>query len=346
MKKHVVLAAISITLLCLLVIALRWSSGHTSTLQVSEAPPQAAVSGIPSNQSEAPSAEPEKGSTRTEPNTVKTNQGSELEQHARESIEAGNVPVAFYGIVEDQDSNVLQNVEVHVAVMREYVGTALMVGTRTTELQRRTDSNGRFEVSGLRGKYVSVPVLEKEGYEQDLPGQAYGSYGAQSGSFTDPVVLRMWSTNVHQPLVTGEKSFVITPDSRRYAIDLLKGTIAEGKEGDLVAWIKRPEGVTWGQKYDWACEVAVPGGGLLESEGQAMFTAPEAGYTNSFAYQEEAGISGWGVATAEKRFYVRLRSGQMYGRITIQLYADYHGKQTAMIELSYAVNPSGSRLLR
>ena len=41
-----------------------------------------------------------------------------------------------------------------------------------------------------------------------------------------------------------------------------------------------------------------------------------------------------------------LRNRQMYGRIFISLYADFHGKQPAMIRLSYAVNPSGSRLLR
>jgi hypothetical protein len=174
----------------------------------------------------------------------------------------------------------------------------------------------------------------------------YGEYGAQSSSFDHPVVLKMWSTNLHEPLITGDKSFVIIPDGRHYAIDLIKGAIAEGEEGDLVAWIKRPESVRWGQRYDWSCELVTPGGGLLGDSHYAMFTAPEAGYTNVFAYQEAATVNGWGPGTGAKRFYLRLRNGQMYGRLTVELYADFHGKEPGMIELQYAINPSGSRLLR
>jgi len=70
----------------------------------------------------------------------------------------------------------------------------------------------------------------------------------------------------------------------------------------------------------------------------------EAGYTNVFACQEQANPLRWSGATGDKRFYVKLRNGQMYGRIVINLYADFHGKP--MIRISYAVNPSGSRILR
>ena len=90
----------------------------------------------------------------------------------------------------------------------------------------------------------------------------------------------------------------------------------------------------------------MPGGGLAGSDQYGMFRAPEGGYTNVFEFQERANVDGWGGSTGDKRFYVQLHNGQMYGRIVVQLYADYHGKQPGMIRLSYAVNPSGSRLLR
>jgi len=35
----------------------------------------------------------------------------------------------------------------------------------------------------------------------------------------------MWSTNVHEQLITGGKSFHIEPDGRPYVIDLAKGTL-------------------------------------------------------------------------------------------------------------------------
>lgn len=75
-----------------------------------------------------------------------------------------------------------------------------------------------------------------------------------------------------------------------------------------------------------------------------MFTASEAGYTNAFAH--EAGTIERGHVTGDKRFYIRLRKGQIYGRITIELFAYYNAQTPGLIRLVYAVNPSGSRLLR
>jgi len=260
--------------------------------------------------------------------------------------ETQNVPVAFHGLVVDQDTNALANVTVDLEVTELHYGTFPEVTGKTTPLQRQTGADGHFEVTGLKGHSVTIKRFTKEGYEPELFQKNYGEYGPQSTSFDNPVVLRMWSTNLHEPLITGEKSFVIIPDGRHYGIDLIKGTMAEGDEGDLVAWVKRPDPVRRGQRYDWSCELMVPAGGLREESDLVMSTAPESGYTNMFGFQEAAGINGWGGATGDERFYVRLRNGQMYGRIIINLYADYHGRKPGMIRLSYAVNPSGSRLLR
>jgi hypothetical protein len=77
-----------------------------------------------------------------------------------------------------------------------------------------------------------------------------------------------------------------------------------------------------------------------------MFLAPTEGYTNRFAYTQIAGASGWGDTTGDMSFYVTLRDGQMYGRMSIELCANFHGKAPGMVRFSYAINPSGSRVLR
>jgi hypothetical protein len=261
--------------------------------------------------------------------------------------ETANTPVAFYGQVLDQDTNPLQNVHVGVMVSEEYMLPTIQTTGSTTYVERRTGADGRFGVTGLKGHRISITELAKDGYEPELGvSDMYGTYGAQSGSISDPVVFRMWATNIHEPLIVGEKSFVIIPDGRHYGIDLVKGTIAEGDEGDLVAWVKRPEDVAQGLRYDWSCEVKVPDGGLSESQSQAMFTAPEVGYTNAFTHQEKTDANGWSLGSQEKRFYALLRNGQMYGRVVIGLYPGSHLAKSGVIRLSYAVNPSGSRLLR
>jgi hypothetical protein len=260
--------------------------------------------------------------------------------------EGHNISVAFYGQVVDQNSNGVPNATVDLHVQEEHIQPFPEPPTGTNMfLQRQTGADGRFEVSGLIGHSVIIDGYAKEGYEPDFIKNCYGEYAAQSGSFTEPILFRLWSTNFHQALISGDKSFHVVPDGRHYAIDLLKGTIAEGDEGDLVAWFKRPEPVTWGQSYDWSCELAVRAGGLSESESWPMSIAPEAGYTNVFACQGNANAHRQGVGFGGKRFYVKLHDGQMFGRIVISLRSRYLGDKPAEIGLSYAVNPSGSRLL-
>jgi|SRR5208337_446432 len=167
--------------------------------------------------------------------------------------EAQNVPVYFYGLVVDQDTNPVQNVTVYLDVIERYVDQTTATTEKATRLQKQTGADGRFEVSGLSANYVRVQGFTKDGYEREIRQKQYGDYGAQSTSFDHPAVFNLWSTNHHEQLVTGNKSFVVIPDGRHYAIDLLKGTIAEGDDGDLVAWIKRPESARRGQRYDWSC---------------------------------------------------------------------------------------------
>jgi hypothetical protein len=159
----------------------------------------------------------------------------------------------------------------------------------------------------------------------------------------------MWNTNIHEQLITGEKKFQIVPDGRPYVIDLTKGTVAESGNGDLKVWVKRPQQITYGKRYDWSCEVDASNSGELLRETNAtesMYQAPAEGYTNSFAYEEPATANGWGDTTGAQRFYVRLRDGQEYGRISIELEAYYNDHIPGLVRLSYAINPSGSRILR
>src|SRR5207248_2649725 len=94
---------------------------------------------------------------------------------------------------------------------------------KTTHLQPKTEADGRFEVSGLSGHYLTVRGFTKDGYEPESLRPHYGEYGSQGGSVDEPIVFTMWNTNLHEPLITGDKSFVVIPDGRHYAIDLTRG---------------------------------------------------------------------------------------------------------------------------
>ncbi len=285
---------------------------------------------------------------------------AETPEQAKQEIESANGPIEFYGKVIDQNSNALSGVRVKLGVRHSVylIPNSLEAIKYATlsqeELQKTlnpttvviTDNNGRFQWtdSNVTGDIMGVGSLTKDGYESE-PGQY--SCGAGSGNFDNPVIFKMWSTNIHEKLITGERKFKIAPDGRPYFINLMDGTISESGTGDLKVWVKRPEPIT-SRRYDWSCGVeAINGEILLEDDkNAAMYEAPASGYTNSFSYEEGAVANGWGDTTGEQRFYVRLNNGQEYGRISIELEAYYNSQIPGMIRLSYAINPSGSRVLR
>ena len=262
----------------------------------------------------------------------------------KEFVEGKNAPVDFYGQVIDQDSNALSGVDIKVSIRHWTVPDPLVpeIGSKDIQLEQNSDANGRFEIHGETGDGVGVG-LTKDGYEAE-PGQR--SFGPVGGSFDQPVVFKMWSTNIHEKLITGEKSFHIVPDGRPYFINLTDDTITESGEGDLKVWVQYTNQVVHGQLYDWSSGIEVINGGLLEEPfGSVMYSAPADGYVPSFRLQQQikGGQSG---EIGDRCFYLALKNGQEYGRMNINLYAPYGYISPGLIHISYAINPSGSRILR
>lgn len=266
----------------------------------------------------------------------------------QEYNEQHNAPIEFYGQVIDQDSNALSGVKINVSIQQASAVVSptndVVINGNVVRSEKETGADGRFEITGEQGDGVGIDAIQKDGYETEPNMQR--NFGASSGSYDNPVVFKMWSTNIHEQLLTGEKKFVIVPDGRPYVIDLAKGTIAESGAGDLKIWVKRPDPIT-AKRCDWSCEVDAVSGGLLQEtdSSSSMYSAPADGYVPSFQFEQKVG-SGWGDTTGPQRFYVRLNNGQEYGRITIELYAYYNNQTPGLIRLQYAINPSSSRILR
>lgn len=260
------------------------------------------------------------------------------EEKLRAEIEAKNVPLEFYGRVIDQDSNPLSGVKINARVRHWSPGSFGSI-----RVDKETDTDGRFDINGVTGDGFSIESISKEGYEPE-PGQS--NFGPMEGSLSGPVIFKMWSTNIHEQLITGGTKLQIIPDGRPYVIDLTKGTIAESGSGDLKVWIKYENQVVRGQVYDWSCEIDAINGGLLEQPlGTAMYVASAEGYVPTFQFQQQI-KGGQRGSIGARQFYVKLNDGQKYARITIELYAPFNDEIPGLIRLSYAINPSGSRILR
>ena len=264
----------------------------------------------------------------------------------QQHIESKNSPIDFFGQVIDQDGNTLSDVHVKVAVRHWYVPVPDVMDEegKTIRLETASDAGGRFEISGATGDAFDLESITKAGYEVEPTKR---SFGPSEGSFANPVIFKMWNTNIHEQLITGQKTFKIVPDGRPYFINLTTGTINESGEGDLRVWIQYTNQVVHGQLYDCSSEVDVVNGGLLEEDdlNASMYSAPTNGYTSSFQIQQQIKGGQYGL-TGEKRFYVMLENGEEYGRIRINLFAPYTDQIPGLIRLSYVINPGGSRILR
>jgi hypothetical protein len=282
------------------------------------------------------------GSSST--NQAPTVNDREKTNEIRQYMESQNKPIEFYGQVVDQDQNPLAGVSVkgealHVKVI---IPTAWGDEDEIIPISKETDSAGRFEIEGISGRAVELESIQKSGYEAEPIKRAWKT---SEGFFENPVIFKMWSTNIHEHLITGEKKFQITPDGRPYFIDLTKGTIAESGIGDLKVWIQYTNQSVHGEYSDWSSEIDVINGGLQKSDSYSMFSAPSEGYVPSFVWKNQIKGGQYG-SSGERRFYVMLKNGREYGRISIELFAPYTDEIPGLIRLSYVINPSGSRILR
>jgi hypothetical protein len=272
------------------------------------------------------------------------NTQSKYVERVQQALEAKNAPIEFYGMVIDQNSNALSGVKINTYI-RHWVLTANAM-SRPIRLEKETDTDGRFEINGATGDALDFESIQKEGYEIEPAKMGFGS---SAGSFENPIIFKMWSNDVKEPLVTGSKFFKVIPNGQNYMIDLIKGTAVDSlsSEGDLAVWIKRSE-IKVGRKYDWSFNVEANGGGLFEDSNQydAMYLAPENGYTNTFNGGSFTTNQNWGEALAGKRFFIKTRNGQVYGRIEIEVYPSYGHTGESRFWIKYAVNPAGSRILR
>jgi hypothetical protein len=157
----------------------------------------------------------------------------------------------------------------------------------------------------------------------------------------------LWQTNVHEALIVGERSFPITPGGQPCLIDLNKGAIAESGNGDLSVSVHYEAYPVRGQTYDWSSEIDSVNGGLLEESNNfsAMYVAPTNGYTQQFRFDQQI-KGGQRGSMGARRFYVTLRNGKEYGRVTIGVFAPYNGQVPGLIRVEYVINPTGSPVLR
>ena len=265
---------------------------------------------------------------------------AEMKERVRGAFEAQNQPFDFYGKVVDQDGNALAGVHFSGHV-RHWDG--VLGRDREILIGNETATDGRFNIHDVTGDAFSLDTVQKDGYELEPCQRTLSPVG---GSVSDPVLFKMWRKDVKEPLISGVKSFDIVPDGRRYSVDLTTGSVSESGGGDIRVWVNYTTQIVLGEEHDWSGGIEAVNGGLLEETNTytAMYVASDGDYTHEFHIDQRI-KGGQHGSIGTRRFYVKLKSGQQYGRVQVDLWSPY-GDSPGLARIEYAINPTGSRVLK
>lgn len=281
-------------------------------------------------------------------NTVGSLEPSQIDR-LREIAVMANKPIEFYGRVVDQNDAPIPGVKItlQIRAMKE-AGFGVMADLFEDTVVT-SDTSGRFSLVDSKGSVLTVKALEKPGYDpsKKSTNRSFRYWDNENARYKpdagEPEIFRMWKKGTPEPLLRGSKFYGIVPDGRSYTIDLLRHIKIEGEAaGDFRVSIQRPSEVQAGDKYDWNCIVDAIDGGLIVSDAEQMYLAPENGYQQQYRIEMAVSDPDW-EEKAKRQLYLRSRGGEVYARLEVEVYANYQDK--AVFSVEYYANPNGSRNL-
>ncbi len=258
-----------------------------------------------------------------------------------------NRSISFYGRILDQNNQPIANIQIdgHYSFFN-----VVMPGPwpEQKELEFTSDVDGRFQFEGEKGLSLQLQLQPKEGYEFKSQGFLLVPFqvGAPVISTPDkPYIFHAFKKGETEPLIVGTMSmYDLKPDGRWYTVDLINKRKNEGAaNGEFKILIQRAPGVMGHTDLDWSTQIESVNSDVVESNDEFMYDAPESGYVPSWSYVQFAGQPKYKREVSPK-FYLKARDGSLYGRIEMNIMADYR-EGSAAVRVYYWLNPRGLRNL-
>lgn len=345
---------ISLVLICLMIaglvviywLRLRAPAATSSAFSKLETSPDPQLSGAAKPLVARPGAGSRPAGTRT-PQEERREAINSWEQAREREIE-------FWGKVVDQYNEPVGDVEVTATTTSHRIPPAGFKPQLVGTYEARSDASGIFFIKAPAGRGFTIERMAKPGYllPPDLQKRRGSLFWynydqldpkAFNPAAGEPVVFHLWKLGQPEQLVGGEIFYGVVPDGTINTIDLLTKKHAPGETaGDIRVSIQRPADVKWGDRdYDWSWRIEGVDGGLIETDDEFMFRAPEEGYQPSIEVKVSPGPD-WH-EDSHRRLYLRSRAGRVFARLEVEVLANYRNK--AVFSVKYFANPKGSRSL-
>lgn len=282
----------------------------------------------------------------TIPNAAASKPTSTKEELTREALSSLNdVPIDFYGKLQDQFGNAVAGAEITGSVIFDNGSSNGVRNVQTT-----SDANGLFALHGGNGESLSV-MPRKEGYAlaSTKAGFKYSHFYPEERYLPDasqPAVIEMRKLQGAERLIRFRTKAYVSLDGTPNAFDLQTGRRVESG-GDIVLSIDSPASPDSILQYDWTAKIQAVGGGLInwnDAGFENMFLAPEDGYERELVIGHQRGAKPWS-SRFTGNFYFRSRNGAAYGKLSIGIVTDVVKGESVPVTISSYVNPAGSRNL-
>jgi len=261
-----------------------------------------------------------------EPNDLRWKERRYL--RAKDGSYEWKTPISFYGQVLDQDNHPVEGVHISMS----WTDMSLKGTSETTRL---SDSLGRFEVTGIRGKRFGIRSIAKSGY---LEARGSNRYSFEYPGFweptyhepdvNNPVIFRLRKIGAPAPLIASEG---------KVSTNLgIPAQILLSQNEQIATKITVTVFVSNAKDRKWRAQVSVEDGGIISTLDEFPFNAPISGYQKTLELNQDNPLpSVWhDVIDVGGRFYIKTSEG--YGLLELN---QIKGKKT--LHYRVLINPTG-----
>lgn len=305
--------------------------------------PQAATTGEPTATGTPPQASnslPNQTPTASAPQNNALVTPRDKGDQIKEGLSALNdVPIAFYGKLQDQFGNPVIGAQIAASV-RIYNGIQSTVDRFATT----SDADGVFRINHGKGESLSI-MPSKAGYVMATRDTLFKYSYMYPDHFTPnptrPTVIKMWKLQGAEPLVNFNRSYKLRYSDAPIYFNLVSGEIVP-TGGDVKITLNRPAGeVSERNPQKWGIGFEVSNGGFIEASDTdwgITYMAPDAGYQPSGTFDNNNGVG-----ALDKAFFIECRNGQVYSKLNISI--GINGKPDGFLYLRFSgvANTNASR---
>jgi hypothetical protein len=248
------------------------------------------------------------------------------------------MPIEFYGKVVDQFGQPVTGAEV------ELNWTTVIGPVPDPKKRVFTGSDGRFEVTDIQGKGITISV-SKIGYESEsdwIQSFEYAAFYQDNFHVPDqnnPVLFHLHKLLGAEPMYQFEANSEITFDRPPVMLDVATGKFAQN--GDF-SFSLRLDGRNE-KEPDYTLQLgAQNNAGFILTTERFPFNAPENGYQTVMSIHQKAGETNYN-SRQTFHFYAKSHDGK-YGVVWFEVNVPRIG-DTASCNATIRYNPSGSRNL-